>query len=193
MRVHEYIPKKDPKKAIGIICILISAAVGFFAFPSIFREMSLAWLFQITAVICLVGAVFIYSRYVIKNVIYALEQDEESGSIDFTVTEVIKSSTGTAKGRVTVCRFSLSGIEEVELFEHGRADGREQEKKLIKRAKKEGRKMFDYCPWLSSDVSCGLFVTECGEKLFISLTPDRVLLDAFRDAAKKNLDTDKDE
>ena len=191
MRVHEYIPKKDPKRAIGVICILISAAVGFFAFPAIFKGMPLAWLFQITAVICLMWAIFIYSRYVIKNVIYSLEQDEESGEVDFTVTEIIKSGTGSARGKITVCRFALSGIEELEVFEPGRKEDEERKKKFTKQAKKEGRKIFDYCPWLSNDVTCGLFVTEYGEKLFIKLTPDRALLNAFRDALEKNLDTSK--
>jgi len=185
MKVHEYIPQKNPRKAIGLISILISAAVGFFLFPTVFKGMPMSWLFQATAVGCLVGAIFIYSRYLVKTEVYRLERDEDSGEIDFTVTEI----TNKGKSSITVCRFALSGIEEADIFYFESKDDEKRKKELIKRAKKENRKIFDYCPQMMSEVVCGLLVEECGEKLLIKVTPDKVLLDAFRDAAQKNIDS----
>ena len=46
---------------------------------------------------------------------------------------------------------------------------------MIKQAKKDGRKMFNYSGSINPPVVCWLLVEECGEKFLIKLTPDATI------------------
>ena len=179
MSIHEYIPAKNYKKISGLLVILISAACGFFAFPTIFAQMPMRWIFQLTGIGCLVAVIFFASRYISKSVVYRLVQTDE-GSIDFTVTEV----TNGGRAKVTVCRFDIANIERAELFYASNGDDESKKKELVKQAKKESRKSFNYCGDIKPPVVCCLLVEECGEKLLIKLTPDATLFGYFQRAAQ---------
>ena len=164
--VYEYIPQKNLKKISGMLTVLISAAVGFFLFPTLFPTLPLRWIFQLSGVVCLVAVIFIASRYIGKSIIYAVIDNGEGG-LDLTVTEV----TNGGRSRITVCRFSIDNIEDAV-----RTGGDGQlKKKLGDRAKKEHRKTFNYCVEFNDPNACYIFVTECGELLLIKLSPDATL------------------
>jgi len=179
MNIYEYIPAKNLKKISGALVILISAACGFFAFPAIFTEMPMRWLFQLSGVGCLVAVIFFASRYISKAVVYRLIETDEGG-IDFTVTEV----TNGGRTKVTVCRFDIANIEKVELFYAGNRDDETKKKAMVKRAKKDKRKLFNYSGDIKPPVVCCLLVEECGEKFFIKLTPDATIFGYFKKAAE---------
>ena len=100
MNIHEYIPAKNLKKISGALVILISAACGFFAFPTMFPGMPMRWLFQLSGIGCLVAVIFLATRYISKTVVYRLTETEEGG-VDFTVTEV----TNDGRSKITVFVF----------------------------------------------------------------------------------------
>ena len=179
MSIHEYIPAKNFKKISGALVILISAACGFFAFPTIFPEMSMRWLFQLSGIACLVGVIFISTRYILKHVVYRLIETEEGG-IDFTVTEI----TNGGRTKITVCRFDVANIEKAELFYASNKKDESAKKAMVKQAKKDGRKIFNYSGDIKPPVVCCLLVEECGEKFLIKLTPDATMFGYFKRAAE---------
>lgn len=116
-------------------------------------------------------SILLLVRFVVKSFLLSVV-DTKNGSFDFTVTEKYgKTST-------TVCRVSLSNIEEVII--------RTKENKKALRAKAKSRKIFGYCADLSPERECWIFVTECGEPLIIKLSPDDTLLEILSAAAQKN-------
>ena len=129
--LYEYIPHKDVRRAMGRMVIFISAAVGCFAFPTIFPDMPLRWLFQMTGAVLLAAVIFVYTRSIGKTFIYRVVEND--GGLDFTVTEV----TGGGRSRITVCRFSLGSIEEAHI---GDISDRDEKRAFLSRAKGEGRK-----------------------------------------------------
>ncbi len=185
MKIYEHIPTRNYQKLTGIIVILISAAAGFFAFPLIFSDMPLRSLFQLTGIACLAAVVFIASRYIMKTLVYMLIENDEGG-IDMTVTEV----TNGGKSRITVCRFSLDNIESAENFS---AVEKQKKKQAVAEAKKEHRKLFNYCPDPLSDPVCIIKVTECGEPLLIKIAPDAELQGYIAAAVQRNGENKKEE
>lgn len=179
MNIHEYIPAKNLKKISGLLVILLSAACGFFAFPAIFTEMPMRWLFQLSGIACLVAVIFLSTRYISKSVVYRLVETDNEG-IDFTVTEV----TNGGRSKITVCRFDIANIERAELFYASNKEDEKKKKAMMKQAKKEQRKSFNYSGDINPPVVCALFVEECGEKFFIKLTPDATLFGYFKKAAE---------
>lgn len=168
--LYEYIPHKNPKQAVGLMIISISAAVGCFAFPAIFPDMPLRWLFQMSGALFLVAAVFGYTRHIAKTFIYRVIEDDEGG-LDFTVTEV----TGGGRSRVTVCRFSLDSIEEAHSLD---ASELEKKRALNARARKERRKRFNFCPDVSTERVAYLFVND-SEPVFVQVAVDDKLFSYF--------------
>ena len=179
MSIHEYIPAKNFKKISGALVRLISAACGFFAFPTIFPEMSMRWLFQLSGIGCLVAVIFFAARYISKTVVYRLIETEEGG-VDFTVTEV----TNGGRSKITVCRFDISNVERAELFYASNKDDSSKQKAMIKQAKADKRKIFNYSGDIKPPVVCCLLVEECGEKFLIKLTPDATIFGYFKRAAE---------
>lgn len=171
MMIYEYIPYKDPKQAMGQIIIFISAAVGCFAFPSVFPNMSLRWLFQLTGALFLVAVVFVYTRRIAKNFIYRITEGDK-GELLFSVIEV----TSAGRSRVTVCRFSLDSLEEAYSL---CASEIEKKKELHAKAKKERRKVFDYSLGANADRVAYLYVREGGEPVFIKVVTDDILFSYF--------------
>ena len=84
---YEYIPHKNIKQASGLLVIFISAAVGCFAFPSVFPSVALRWLFQMAGALLLVATVFVYTRKIAKTFIYRIVEDDGE-KLYFTVTEI---------------------------------------------------------------------------------------------------------
>lgn len=165
--IYEYMPQKNVKKLSGILAILISAAVGFFLFPSLFPDMPMRWIFQLTGMACLVGVIFIVSRYIGRNLVYSIIEDDEG--LDFAVTEV----TNGGRTRVTVCRFAISDIDFIEFV------GTLPEKKsaLDSKAKKEGRKIFNYCAEIGDTNAYYVFLSQSGNDLLVKISPDSVILE----------------
>ena len=175
MNIHEYIPAKNYKKISGLLTILIAAACGFFAFPALFNQMPMRWIFQLSGVICLAAVIFLATRYISKSLVYRLIDNGEGG-VDFTVTEV----TNGGRTKITVCRFDIKSIERAELFYASNSKDEENKKSMIKQAKKEGRKSFNYCADIKPPVVCCLLVEECGERFLIKLTPDATIFGHFK-------------
>ena len=187
MSVHEYIPAKNFKKISGLLVILISAACGFFAFPAMFSDMPMRWVFQLSGIGCLVAVIFFATRYISKSLVYRLVETDEGG-IDFTVTEV----TNGGRSKITVCRFDIANIERAELFYASNKDDVTSRKDMLKSAKKEHRKSFNYCGDIKPPVECCLLVEECGERFLIRLTPDATLYGYFKKSVE-SLDNSSEE
>ena len=168
--IYEYIPHKDPRQATGLLVICLSAAVGFFTFPAMFQDMPLRWLFQLTGVAFLAAVIFVYTRYIAKSFIYRVEEREDGAA--FTVIEV----TSNGRSRVAVCCFALSSIEEAHRLSLDDAD---KKKALGSKAKREGRRVFDFCPDASTPDVAYLFVEENGDRFLVKVATDQRLFSYF--------------
>ena len=87
MSLYEYTPPKSNKKALGVIIILLSLAIGLFAFTMIFPNIALRWLVQLIAVLALVAVIFIISRYIAKSFLYTIAQNDD-GTLDLNIAEI---------------------------------------------------------------------------------------------------------
>ncbi len=181
--LYTYVPPKNLKRLSGLIIILISATVGFFLFPTLFPKMPLQWLFQVSGILCMLVVIFVVVRYIFKSVVYSLIENED-GTVDLTVTEL----TNGGKTRIMVCRFDVKNIEQMEIFFIDRKEDAEAKKKLVKKAKKEHRKIFNYCPDMLSSPVCCIFANEGTEPFFVMISPDSELYNYL----KNGLDTKED-
>ena len=168
--LYTYAPPKNLQKLSGILIALISATAGFFAFPALFPEAPLRWLFQSSGVVCVLVVIFVVARYIMKSVVYSVVENED-GTRDFTVTEI----TNGGRSKVTVCRFGISNVEDVGLFYIERKDDLQRKKAFVKKAKKEHRKSFNYCPDILSSPVCCITADEGGGKFLVMISPDTEL------------------
>ena len=164
MQMYEYIPPKNSQKLSALCVTLFIGAVTFFGITTALEEMSFRWVFQLIAMFMLTAGVFVTSRYIMKNFIYRAERLSESGSIDFTVTEVQN------RHRITVCRISLDNVEDVCVL-----DGKQAVRDQKKKTKAEKRKFYDYSPDPFVQKKLCVRVTECRESLALYLSYDEEL------------------
>ena len=168
--MYEYIPKRGNQKAIHLIFLCLIGGFLILGLTSVMPTLPFRWAFQITGIACLAAAIYVYVRYVTRFFRYAIVKRED-GSLDLTVTECQR------KGRITVCRLSLAGIERVERVEE---NVRARQAELKKEIRKEGRKLFYYNVTLAPSSLCYVFATECGERLAIVIEADEQLLRMLR-------------
>lgn len=169
MTVYEYSPQKSNKKALGVTIILLSIAIGLFAFTMLFPTLPYRWGLQLIAIVAFVAVVFIISRFIAKTFLYAIVESENG--LDFTVTEI----TNAGRTRITVCRIGVSNIESSYLLDTSLPEQQKALKSLQKQAKSDGRKAFNYCPDINPAEVAILLVEECGEKFILKLSPDSTL------------------
>ena len=170
MPLYEYTPKKSNKKVLGIIIILVSLALGLFAFTLIFSNMPFKWIFQLISIASFVAVIFIITRYVAKSFCYAIIKTDND-TLDFTVDEIANAG----RSKATVCRIAITSIEEAYLLDKSIDNNSQKITEIEKKAKADGRKFFNYSPDINPTVICILLVEECGEKFLIKLSPDHTL------------------
>jgi hypothetical protein len=176
MILYEYAPQKNLRRLSGIVIILVCVALGLFLVTSVFQTLPYRWALQLCGFGCIAAIIYMTVKYISKTVVYAVVKKKD-GELDLTVTEV----TNGGKSRVTVCRISLSNIEEICIFDKGSDTDKIKADKLAARAKREGRKVFNYCQNMTPERVCALLVTECEEPLLIRLESDVALEKYFSD------------
>lgn len=182
MTVYTYTPSKNYKRISGLVVILISAALGFFMFPTLFPTIPLRWLFQLTGLVCLGVVIFIVSRYILKNTVYSILENGEGGC-DLAVTEI----TNGGRSRVTVCRFALANIERAEIFFLENAGDAERKKKFLEQTKKPRPAKFNYCPDMMSSPVCYILANEGENKFLVKLSPDKKLYEYIKGENKADI------
>ena len=160
MKEYSYMSAPSNKLASRLSGALFGSAVLLLATISVFKVPFLG-AFQFVCALLFTLAVLVLTRYVFKSFLIKVFEVGE-GRYDLTVTEC------RAKEQITVCRISLSNIERVVV------KTKENAKEL--RRSEKGRRVFSYCPDLSPELECFVYVTECGEPLLIKLSPDETLL-----------------
>lgn len=167
MKLYEYAPKKNTTRVSGLIIILISVAAALFLTPVIFQEIPFRGVFQMAGMIALIFVIYLIAGYMARNYVYALENGSEDG-VDMTVTEV----TNGKRGPLTVCRIDVSNITEAHFLSLEKAEDKAKVSELTSRAKKEGRKLFNYIHDMNASPVCVIFVEECGEALLLKISTD---------------------
>lgn len=167
MKLYEITAPKNIKKLRSVSAVLLFGAAAVMAVTMILQNMPYRWIFQLVALCMLGAAIFFVSRYIMKNFVYAIVKDSrESENADLTVTEIQGRHT------ITVCRISLSGIEETVTVDRA---NKEQAEAVTKRIKAEKRKVYDYCGDMFGDRYVCVFSQEYGEALAIKLSYDEEL------------------
>ena len=169
MNIYEYEPPKNNKKATGVVIILFSLAAGLFLFTMLLNIPYEAIL-QLIAIFSLTGAVFVATRYLAKNFVYSVNQNDNP-SPDLDIIEI----TNGGKKQITVCRISINNITEYYQINKTDKNSTNTEQALIKKAKQDRVKIFNYCPDINPLQYSIIIGEECGEKYLIKLTPDEKL------------------
>ena len=188
MKIYEYIPPKNNTRITSLIIILSSAGLGFFLLQAVIPIISVQRISQLLGIVSLTGVIFLITRCVARSFVYALIENGDEG-LDFTVTEILNGG----KKQTTVCRISLSAVREAYMLYPERAEDAEKIRELSNRAKKEQRKRFNYCHDIKPSPVCLLFVEECGEPLFIKISPDVTLFSYFERFKSSECDGDEQE
>ncbi len=165
MREYSYLSKSSNNIAQILSGALFFGAAVLLASTAAF-ELPYEGIFQMLCALLFTLSVLLLTRFVFKS--FLLSVFPTDAGFDFTVTEC------RAKEKITVCRVSLSNIEKVCVCT-------EENKKELRAAAK-GRKVFSYCPDIRPEVECFVFVTECGEKLLLKLSPDSTMLEILKSA-----------
>ena len=160
--MYELKPQRTNNKAQSLIILFFAGAAALFLLSVFMKGMPFLWVIQLFAILLLVAAVFIVTRYVTKTFIYSI--DVIDGQADLSVTEV--SSGG--RRQITVCRIGLSSIKSVKVSE-----GKDETVSLLR---KERKRMFDYRPDINPEKSILLVSDEGGDELLILLAYDEELL-----------------
>lgn len=165
MREYSCFSKSSNNKAKILSAAFFFCGVAILALNSLF-ELPFAGIFQILCALFMTLSILLLTRYVFKSFLLSVFPCDDG--FDFTVTEC------RAKERITVCRVSLSNIERVCVLD-------EKNKKELREASK-GRKVFSYYPQISPEREVFVFVTECGEKLLLKISPDDTMLEILNGA-----------
>ncbi len=165
--MYEIRPPKRNKKAQSLIILFFAGSIALLLLSAVLKGLPFLWVIQLFAILLLVAAVFLITRYLTKGYIYRIADG------DLTVTEI--SSGG--KRQLTVCRVALASIEEC--FEYSGGEG-------IKKYKGQHKRIFDYRPDLAPDKSILLLTNEGGEEAVILLGCDEGLLQVIRDRSDWN-------
>lgn len=189
MKIYEYIPPKNTSRITALIIILASAGAGLFLIPSLIPQLPFGWVSQLLGIVAITGVIFLISRCIAKTFVYAIIENGGEG-LDFTVTELGNGG----KKQTTVCRISLSSVTEAYMLYPEREGEAEKIKSLTARAKRDQRKIFNYCHDIKQSPLCLLFLRECGEPLLIKISPDATLFSYFeRYKRPKRYEDDGDE
>ncbi len=164
MNLYEVIPPKNTKKLSLTTGLLLAGAAILMLVTFLAPNMGYRWAVQLLSIGMLVMQIFITTRYIMKNFIYAVLRDGDD--LDLTVTEV------QGKNRVTVCRISLDSIEKVVVVESADRPADTELKNSIKAQK---RKMFNYCADLFSEKYMCVLSNESGTPIAIKLSWDEKL------------------
>lgn len=160
--MYEFKPQRTNNKAQKLIMLFFMGAAALFLVTLPLEGVPFLWVIQLLAILLLVAAVFLVTRYVTKTYEYAVEPTD--GGADLTVTEV--SSGG--RRRITVCRISLSGIESARVVE-----GKDEELSAIRKAR---RKIFDYRLDIAPEKSILAVANESGEEYILLFAYDEEFL-----------------
>ncbi|MBQ8849020.1 MAG: hypothetical protein IJ011_01650 [Clostridia bacterium] len=166
--MYELRPAKTNNKAQRIIFLFFAGAAALLFVTVPLKGMPFIWVIQLLAILLLVAAVFLVTRYVTKGYVYTVADADGNGAPDLTVTEV---SAG-GKKQLTVCRVSLSSIEKAIAI--GANDG------TLKDLRKEKKRIFDYRPDIEPEKSILAFSNEGGEEIVLLLAFDEGLLRTLR-------------
>ncbi len=172
--MFEIIPRKTNKKAQSLIILFFIAAVALFAISVILNGMPYLWIVQLSAIIMLTAAVFVFTRYMAKIYIYRLEETE--GGMDLTVTEC----SPNRKRQITVCRIGLDSIQSTAVLGFSQ----------IKSKRKAKLPFFDYRPDINPEKSILIRSNEGGKEIFICLAYDEGLLGYLPNRKEENKDED---
>ena len=159
MNLFEFIPPKNNKRLGTISGVLLLGGAVMLLVTYVFDEIMGKWIFQLLATGMLGVSIFLVSRYVMKNFIYAIVST--NGGNDFTVAELQN------KKKTTVCRISVSNIERAFVIEQGDKVKEDSVKALIKEGK---YKKYNYCADLFDEKCIYILADECGEKVAIRLS-----------------------
>ena len=156
--MYEFKPQRPHDKARKLIVLFFAGAAALFLLTVPLEGVPFLWVIQLLAILLLVVAVFLVTRYVTKTYEYAVEPTDDGA--DLTVTEI--SSGG--KRRIVVCRISLSGIESVRAIV-----GKDEELSAIRKAR---RKIFDYRIDVAPEKSILAVANEGGEEYILLFAYD---------------------
>ena len=174
--MYEYTPPKNNQKAQRLIPLFLVGGGVLILLPRILG-LPYASLFQLAGAGLLTAAIFLATRYVAKSYVYRICPVED-GQADFEVVELM-----SGQRRRTVCRIALTDVEEIITL---KSEDQAALRALRERIRKEGRKLYHYCPDLSPDSVTYLLIKEqLGGPVAISLCPDEILLTLLQNGMER--------
>ncbi len=159
MILAEFVPEKNVKKLGAVTLAMFLGAAMLILITVIKPDIDYKWAFQFIAVGLIAMGIFITTRYIMKNFVYAICKGDDGN--DFTVTEL------QGRHKTTVCRISLSSIEQAVVVPQ---NDKPAEQVIKNKIREEKRKKFNYCADLLADNYICIFSNEGDTPIAIKIS-----------------------
>ena len=162
--------KTREKIVLGIALVLAAAAFGVSCIPG----LSFVVLYQLLTVFCLMSAILVTVRYLMRDYIYRVEPragGREGEAPDFTVTERCGNRLSV------VCRLSVTDLRRLTRVT------RQNRAELAARQKR--RRVYGYTAVMRPENRYVLTAEDSGEEIFLSICADEGLIRALQRYAEQ--------
>lgn len=160
--MYEYAPNSPKKRETCLLLMFILPAVLFYG-CSYLPDIGFAWLYRLSALVLLVCAVAVVTRYLIRRYVYRAEPCADArGAVDLTVTEFL------GKCATVVCRVSADDILDAVLVT--------PENRRSLTAQTRGHRTYDYTDRLYPQNRYRLSVLDGEETFYVYILADEKLL-----------------
>lgn len=158
--MYEYIPE-GKRSGMKRLCFGLFAGAILLFFASGFEGIFFPALMQTVSVLVITLTIMLMGRYLLRHYLYRVADDGEG--VDLRVDELSR------RGRVTVCRLSLSQL----------VSAREWSDEI---RPPRGVKIYNYCVDIKPTDSWLLEFEDGGQSIYIRLSPDEKLKGYFLNA-----------
>lgn len=165
--MYEFAPKlkKTREKIVMSVCLLLSSIAygvsGFLPYPA---------LYQILTVLLLTVAVLVIVRYLLRDYVYYIREDDNGGASELTVVEWM------GKKQTVVCRVSLDEVENV--FPRT---------VFAQSGMRRGNEIYRYVSELFPENGFFVEVLSGEKQFFVEICADRTLVDLISSYKRKDL------
>ena len=158
--MHEYIPE-GKRNGMKRLCFGLFAGAILLFFASGFEGIAYPAVMQSVSVLIIALTIMLMGRYLLRHYLYRVADDGEG--LDLRVDELSR------RGRVTVCRLSLSQLLSAKEWSDSTKPPR-------------GVKIYNYCVEIRPQNSWILEFEDGEDRIYIRLSPDETLKNLFLNA-----------
>lgn len=165
--MYEFAPKlkKIREKIVMSVCLLISSLAygvsGFLPYPA---------LYQLFAVILLTVAVLVIVRYLLRDYVYCIREDENGEACELSIVELM------GKKQTVVCRVSLEEVENIL-----------PRSVFVQSGMRRGNEIYRYVSEMFPENAFFVEILNGEKKFYVEICADRTLTELISSRKKPHL------